>query len=930
MKKKLLIIISFLFISFAYTNVNATTYARVINKGVDTYSGPGLNYDTGVVLQYNDVIPLLNTAPLASEKDCAEGFYKTEINGEIRYVCKANISTSHIIVKTNTAGLNVRTGPGSNYEVYESVFKGKLLTLESTTKFDGTGCENGWYRIIYHDDNEKYVCSDYVEEYNNYPHLIITNTEGGEIHKAATETSDIVDTIKYGQAVTIYDLDPYTGDGCDDGWYKIFYRGYTRYICGSNITRTNTVYRVNRINGLNVREAADYKSKLITTLPYMDYIAMTSIKEHEGNGCDKWYKMHINNTEGYVCTKYTSFAKNITITTVNSNIRETKSFNEKPITVLEKGKSIILENTTKLNGTGCDKWYKMAINGRIAYLCTKNTELGKKALVQDTTTKKITAIKTAAGYYYTTNKWSYRLKESYGNVRTKASTSSSIQNVVYLGTEFEVLSTVAPTSGCSSGWYKVKYYNGVTGYICKFLVEKYSDVTKTDNAYCKTLKEAGFPESYCPYLSYLHSKHPNWIFKAENTGVKFLSAINGESERNYTQINKAAYLQSYEISEAGGWRTASDAYVAYMLDPRNYLNEQNIFAFENLSFDSKYHTIATIRSIVKDTYLDTDTYAGYFLDAGKTYGVSPIHLASRVKQEGGTDSSYAAVSGKLTNTWNVTNSGYVCAGFGKKEDGKFKINQGANPYIRSTSNVNSSILKYSNGNKITVNSNDTLTLINSYKYNGFATEQVNVREEAKTSSKLLGTLNTNAAVSLTSKTTIAGSGCAEWYKINYKSGTGYVCAKYINSNAGCTSGSWYHVKVNKSLKGIYNFYNIGAYGSNPVIRGVVAAAGFVDNNDGTPWNTRAKAIKYGASFIANGYINQGQDTMYYQKFNTGPNATTNRYTHQYMTNILAPASESLTTYESYNSLNILNNAYVFKIPVYNSMPTEFTTHPPVK
>ena len=367
-----------------------------------------------------------------------------------------------------------------------------------------------------------------------------------------------------------------------------------------------------------------------------------------------------------------------------------------------------------------------------------------------------------------------------------------------------------------------------------------------------------------------------------------------------------------------------------MLDPRNYLNEQNIFAFENLSFDSKYHTISTIRSIVKDTYLDTDTYAGYFLDAGKTYGVSPVHLASRVKQEGGTDSSYAAVSGKLTNTWNVTNSGYVCTGFGTKEDNKFKVNNGSYPYIRTTSNVNSNILKYSNGNKMTVNSNDTVTLISSTKYNGFVKEQVNVREEAKTSSKLLGTLNKNAAVSLTSKTTIKGSGCSEWYKINYKYGTGYVCASYINPNAGCTTGSWYHVKVNKSLKGIYNFYNIGAYGSNPVIRGVVAAAGFVDNNDGTPWNTRAKAIKYGASFIANGYINQGQDTMYYQKFNTGPNATTNRYTHQYMTNILAPASESLTTYESYNSLNILNNAYVFKIPVYNSMPTEFTTHPLVK
>ncbi len=68
--------------------------------------------------------------------------------------------------------------------------------------------------------------------------------------------------------------------------------------------------------------------------------------------------------------------------------------------------------------------------------------------------------------------------------------------------------------------------------------------------------------------------------------------------------------------------------------------------------------------------------------------------------------------------------------------------------------------------------------------------------------------------------------------------------------------------------------------------------------------------------------------MYYQKFNTGPNAPY-RYIHQYMTNISAPASESLSTYESYSELKLLNKAYVFKIPVYKSMPTYFTSHPPV-
>ena len=67
--------------------------------------------------------------------------------------------------------------------------------------------------------------------------------------------------------------------------------------------------------------------------------------------------------------------------------------------------------------------------------------------------------------------------------------------------------------------------------------------------------------------------------------------------------------------------------------------------------------------------------------------------------------------------------------------------------------------------------------------------------------------------------------------------------------------------------------------------------------------------------------------MYYQKFNTSPRTTLPKFTHQYMTNILAPAGESLSTYESYSNLKLINKPYVFKIPVYNNMPTNSTTHP---
>ena len=37
-------------------------------------------------------------------------------------------------------------------------------------------------------------------------------------------------------------------------------------------------------------------------------------------------------------------------------------------------------------------------------------------------------------------------------------------------------------------------------------------------------------------------------------------------------------------------------------------------------------------------------------------------------------------------------------------------------------------------------------------------------------------------------------------------------------------------------------YNIGAYNDNPVMRGLKAAAGCVDYNENTPWDSREKAI----------------------------------------------------------------------------------------
>ena len=117
----------------------------------------------------------------------------------------------------------------------------------------------------------------------------------------------------------------------------------------------------------------------------------------------------------------------------------------------------------------------------------------------------------------------------------------------------------------------------------------------------------------------------------------------------------------------------------------------------------------------------------------------------------------------------------------------------------------------------------------------------------------------------------------------------------------------------KGYEGYYNFYNIGAYsGEDNYLKGLEYA-----KKQG--WNSRVKAITGGALFISKKYVNNGKDTIYFQKFNVSKDRTTQPYTYEYMTNIMAPESESSSIYNSYKNGVKLNNAYTFKIPVYSSM-----------
>ena len=134
----------------------------------------------------------------------------------------------------------------------------------------------------------------------------------------------------------------------------------------------------------------------------------------------------------------------------------------------------------------------------------------------------------------------------------------------------------------------------------------------------------------------------------------------------------------------------------------------------------------------------------------------------------------------------------------------------------------------------------------------------------------------------------------------------------------------------KGYEGLYNFYNIGATSSSELMGAIKNGLQYAKDGKGAseqtktkyliPWNNKERAITGGGIFIGSSYINLGQDTVYLQKFHVTSNNGGELFWHQYMTNVLAPYSESKLIYNGYANMNMLSNSMTFIIPIYNNMP----------
>lgn len=401
------------------------------------------------------------------------------------------------------------------------------------------------------------------------------------------------------------------------------------------------------------------------------------------------------------------------------------------------------------------------------------------------------------------------LTDSGVNIRSGPSTSSSKLGLVNSGEKYNLLSNdlVQTQGGCDSGyWYKISY-NNQTAYLCSSYAKVVTTTPVVITAEAKTeceneLKNAGFPEKYWNQLCQLKAKYPAWTFETVNTGYDFASAVQKEACKCSISTSAKAEFKDTTCGNSydSGYTGASQAAVAYYMNPLNFLDEQNIFMFESgyVNEAIKPYYPQMISKISNSTLLkNIPDLPTYIANASPESGASATFLAARIRVELGTG------------------------------------------------------------------------LLSSGTYKG------------QLQSALSGNYTTRYGL--------------------YYTGNGFASA-------------------GTSVDNYYNFYNIGASDGSGVTQKALAYA-YKQGWGGSQYDmptARQIAVTGGASWTYRNYINVGQQTMYFNKFNFNPASTHSASTHQYMTNIEAPVSEGKSLYNAYNSLNLLSLGYKFVIPVYSN------------
>ena len=197
-------------------------------------------------------------------------------------------------------------------------------------------------------------------------------------------------------------------------------------------------------------------------------------------------------------------------------------------------------------------------------------------------------------------------------------------------------------------------------------------VTQTTSTDINSIDSSKYPQIK-EMLKSLQTEHPNWKFKILYTDIEWSDAIaneyvgHGASPRNLVPANNSNYDGAWvcsacganKVYDSGKWHCASESAIAYMIDARNSINNSDIFQFLELSYSECSKD--SIKAMVANSFLDSDSCVNAILEAAQTHNVNAYYIVARIFQEQGRDGSTLSkgqgYNGQYVGVYNVFNIG---------------------------------------------------------------------------------------------------------------------------------------------------------------------------------------------------------------------------------------------------------------------------------
>ncbi len=872
-------------------------HAASVTKYVEVNKGSVLNVRVGPSIS-TSVVTTLKAGEKVNVLSETNGWSKVEVDGKIGYV-----SSSYLITKQVSSVKYVSVDPSSTLNVRESAStKANVVTkLKNNTKVEVVSESNGWAKIKVNGING-YVSSQYIKavqseekktanssnKQQKVTKYVNVNTGSSlNLRNSPSNSASIIVKLAKDVPVTVYSE--------SNGWSKVEAYGKQGYVATQYLTekkgtaspekkeetKTSTseeaaakYVNVEKNSSLNVRKEASTHSAILTKLLRGTEVKVLS----SANG---WDKVTVSGKTGYVSSSYLSVTK-ITETTTNNkgtDKNEAKQPEKAPTgkqmkVNVQAGSNLNVRSTASTSGSIKGK---LSAGTVVTVLSEKNgwSQIKTSKVAGYVSSEYLTSISTPdkgtdkneakqPEKAPTGKQMKVNVQAGFNlNVRSTASTSGSIKGKLSAGTVVTVLSE-------KNGWSQIKT-SKVAGYVSSEYLTSISTPDKeTDKNEAKQPEET--PTVTEKIVNVQAGSSLN-LRSTPSTSGKILSKLQAgtvvivQAEGNgWSKVkvnNLEGYVSSEYLSSKGNGSanaTINKSYVNYNLTLEEMTNIQ---LSVNPQTDKKY-----------DTYIREDAIA--FKTADSTKGTV---IGNGWRLRGGAGTDYSVVS-TLTSGQVLTVTSKI-----KGTDGYYwyKVNYSQSWVTASKEDT----AYYLNPNNFINSDTQSLQFLK-------LSAKANV-DDKEVDSKILAGKGILAGKASSFVTAANAYGINEIYLISH------ALLETGNGTSTLANG----VQVNG--KTVYNMYGIGAYDGSAVSSGAQYAY-----NAG--WFTPEAAIIGGAKFIAQGYVNAGQDTLYKMRWNPDAAEKTGNATHQYASDIGWATKQVGQIYNLYSLLSSYTLNY--EIPIY--------------